>query len=419
MSELKAKKKKSITIIIISVLVALLLVGVGIFVFSRVAKTARINKELAAAEKFYEEMDYESAYITYTGIIKIDPKCVEAYIGLGDVIIAMENPSYYVYAIEVLENGYEQTGNPKITEKIEEIKAVIQTQDVYYEWKMDISALSVGRDKGVGKFWFTIRPIYINRERADQCLELGLKYLDELDEDDEKYQLCYDLMLNFLRYNCLTYSSEWADFLSKYMECDENGMYVIVESESNDNNFVYTFTYNEKGQLISTNTDHLNGIWEYCEYSYSSDGMLDEYKQLRYWNDFVEAVLHKCEYDGDGRLVRYSEDRYSTNDMDKRSYDEVVELVNEHVIYYSFDYTYSYDGLEVTADRTYYHCGYDRGVAHGESSSQKTLTKVYDEYGHLVYDEDYLTIGDNVSISEYTYEYVGDKWNYYWRIVEE
>ena len=67
-------------------------------------------------------MEYEKALALYKEILEIDPKSVEAYLGMAEVYVAMGE---YEEALKVLEEGYEETGSSKIEKKIEEVEALI------------------------------------------------------------------------------------------------------------------------------------------------------------------------------------------------------------------------------------------------------------------------------------------------------
>ena len=69
--------------------------------------------------RYLSEGNYEEAIIAFTAAIEIDPKQVDAYIGLADVYAATGT---YDKALEVLENGYAKTGSNLIAEKLTELK---------------------------------------------------------------------------------------------------------------------------------------------------------------------------------------------------------------------------------------------------------------------------------------------------------
>ena len=70
-----------------------------------------IEKRLEAANRYLVKLDYEQAIAEFEEIIKADPKCVEAYIGLADAYEGIGEPDK---AREVLEKCYENTKSEKL-----------------------------------------------------------------------------------------------------------------------------------------------------------------------------------------------------------------------------------------------------------------------------------------------------------------
>lgn len=119
------KRKTNPLAVVLGVLAACVLV-VGIicvlFFVMKNADVATDGKEvLEQAQQSLEEEDYEFAAILFEGIMESDPEQTEAYIGLADARIGMEDPSG---ALEVLETAPEEVRqDERVEEKIEEIKA--------------------------------------------------------------------------------------------------------------------------------------------------------------------------------------------------------------------------------------------------------------------------------------------------------
>lgn len=84
-----------------------------------VSPAKQLNEQLSLGEKYLSELNYESAIVTYTAAIAIDPKCEEAYIQLAEVYIATGDAAK---ALQVLEEGYQQTASEVIQAKIIELK---------------------------------------------------------------------------------------------------------------------------------------------------------------------------------------------------------------------------------------------------------------------------------------------------------
>ena len=118
------KKKLIILVSVIVILAAL--VCVGIFAVSG-NRAKRVADKLDLGEKYLEELEYEKALAAYKEVLKIDPKSVEAYLGMAEVYIAMGD---YEEALEILEEGYEETESRKLEKKIEEVEALMQNKVV-------------------------------------------------------------------------------------------------------------------------------------------------------------------------------------------------------------------------------------------------------------------------------------------------
>ncbi|MCQ2527290.1 MAG: carboxypeptidase regulatory-like domain-containing protein, partial [Lachnospiraceae bacterium] len=116
---LVAKKKKPWVkfVVIGAIILAVAGIVAGMFAFGAVDK---INSRIktASAEKYFADMDYENAIASYLDAIEIDPTNVEAYLGLADVYIALDD---FEAAIDILEEGAQATGSDKIEDRLEEV----------------------------------------------------------------------------------------------------------------------------------------------------------------------------------------------------------------------------------------------------------------------------------------------------------
>ena len=113
-------KKKLVGIVSI-IIVLSILVGVGIFVLSE-HKTSQIKDKLDLGEKYLEELEYEKALAYFMEVLEIDPKNVDAYIGIVDTYVAMGD---YEKALEYAKKGYEETGNEELGAKAKDVERMI------------------------------------------------------------------------------------------------------------------------------------------------------------------------------------------------------------------------------------------------------------------------------------------------------
>ena len=122
-------QKKS-KIIIISIVAALVLV-VGVFTaISLVGSSeapvvqAGTSEQLSLGQKFLIDLEYEKAVAEFNAVIEIEPKNVDAYIGLADAYIGMGDENK---AIETLEKGLAETGDERIQARLDEMKKAEET----------------------------------------------------------------------------------------------------------------------------------------------------------------------------------------------------------------------------------------------------------------------------------------------------
>ncbi|MGN0653713.1 MAG: protein phosphatase 2C domain-containing protein [Oscillospiraceae bacterium] len=111
-------------IIVSAIAVALfILLGVisGISVFGGSDNNAQkvMSEKLSLGHKFLLDLEYEKAVAEFNAVIEIEPRNVDAYIGLADAYIGMGDEEK---AIEVLMKGYETTGDEAIKAKFDELK---------------------------------------------------------------------------------------------------------------------------------------------------------------------------------------------------------------------------------------------------------------------------------------------------------
>ena len=104
-----------------AVFIAVALVAVLVVFAPKTADAKKIREQLSLGEKYLSELKYEQAEAAYLAVIEIDPKNVDAYLGLADVYVAQGE---YDKAISVLEDALSNfNGNAAviIEEKLKEV----------------------------------------------------------------------------------------------------------------------------------------------------------------------------------------------------------------------------------------------------------------------------------------------------------
>lgn len=99
-------------------LTALLLCVAIMLTGCQASETVSITEMLTDAQKYLTDMDYEQAIIEFNKILEIDPKNVDAYIGLADVYLRLGDVEK---AVEILRQGLEKTRDAKLQTKIDNI----------------------------------------------------------------------------------------------------------------------------------------------------------------------------------------------------------------------------------------------------------------------------------------------------------
>lgn len=117
------KKKLPIVIIIIA---AVLLVGAAISVFMIFRSQTSPESQLNKANKYVQEQKFEDAIEIYNTLISKDAVAVEAYLGLADAYVGMEDSSSAILKLEV---GYQTTQDARLSERLAALAPDADTSD--------------------------------------------------------------------------------------------------------------------------------------------------------------------------------------------------------------------------------------------------------------------------------------------------
>jgi len=180
-------QKKS-KIIIISIVSAILLI-VGIF--TAIALTGKgsdtekvATEKLSLGQKFLLDLEYDKAVAEFQAVIDIEPKNVDAYIGLADAYIGMGDEEK---AIETLEKGFMETGDEKIQAKLDEIKKPEETTAEVTAEKEEIKITASDVMNKVEEF---------NKYIETQSVDISNQVWKEFDIYDNNNTLSYIYLLN-------------------------------------------------------------------------------------------------------------------------------------------------------------------------------------------------------------------------------
>ena len=103
-------------------IIAIALVAALALLLPKSAEAGKLSAQLDLGDKFLSELNYEQAVVAYLAAIEIDPKNVDALLGLADAYLAQGE---YDKAEEVLEDALEELGGDAaetVKDKLEEVR---------------------------------------------------------------------------------------------------------------------------------------------------------------------------------------------------------------------------------------------------------------------------------------------------------
>lgn len=116
-------KKKSVGIIIAGVIV-MAAVATGMLAYYN-SDSVRLRRQLDMGNRYLAELDFEEAVVAYEAAIAIEPMSVEAYLGLADAYLGLGDAGQ---ALAALERGYGATGDERLKERLDEMRAAIERE---------------------------------------------------------------------------------------------------------------------------------------------------------------------------------------------------------------------------------------------------------------------------------------------------
>ena len=374
MSELvvaQKKGKKWLIFVIVGVVLAAA-IAAGIFVVTRAVPQQKSRQELAVADKFLDELEYEEAIAHYLNAIELNPANYEAYEGvynayLGIIGIAHADLDFdtaldYVSdALDVLNNGLDnfREGSKEyeaIDEMIDELKQT--KKDLKEERDNSEEPAENGEAEGSGEAAVT-EEIEVIEEEEDSYGPKPVQIIRTDDIGDTTYE---------------SYDSEGR----LIMRTEYNWNAYLVESEE--------FSYDSEGKLVSSFITYSGGNGPY-EYVYE-------------YNEFGE--LYRKYFSGEeygGFTYEYYRDR-DDNVILENVYSG--STVNAEGLFDSTGYVYE-NGICVEKIEYYVF-----QLGGGPSEKYQTDSIYYDENGlitHIVkYDTYFSTAGEYFAEYEYNEE---------------
>ncbi|MCR4642609.1 MAG: tetratricopeptide repeat protein [Lachnospiraceae bacterium] len=185
-----AKKRRTGLILTALILLAVLSAVILICLLLSGGKDRKYEKQLALAERYLDELDYDQAILAYRGAIRIDPKKAEAYLSLAEIY---EETGDLNAAEEILKEGYEQTEDEEIEEYLLTIQKLISGAD-----ETDPDGNS-GNEQEEETIIEKLEPEWENIEpagfpEADSLVAFLNRYSLSMSEYDHSNALKYDLL---------------------------------------------------------------------------------------------------------------------------------------------------------------------------------------------------------------------------------
>lgn len=259
--------------------------------------TVKLKKQLDLGEKYLAEMNYEEAVVAFNQAIEIDPRSADAYLGLADAHLGMGDEEA---AFAALEAGYEETGDERLQERIDEMRAAAiererEAAEAAIEREREAAEENeriAERVEDIGNFIIFETPInsmdwdehFLTYDQIEAfCRPLAEElemYLEQGTGDWEAAAWCYlaDLYCHMSELDkCLETRRRGYEvtgdealipeqsYLGEQMY-DEYGRFIDSESE----------VYGEGDRIIMDDRTTLNGYPDYTEYEYDDLGRISK-----------------------------------------------------------------------------------------------------------------------------------------------
>ena len=297
----KRKKWLLPTIVAVIVVIAAL---VSIAIYNLPAN--RRDRQLALAEKYMSELNYEAAVLAYKAAIEIDPKCEDAYIKLLDLYIAMEAYDEAKELITQAENNFDDEVILAMREKTNTLLALNDTE-------ADSKSENTKQEENE-----------THPEETTQS-EPYLRYMQATSYDSEGNVTSikkeeYDADGNVI--NTTFYDAEGTAYRSVECQYDENDNLIMSASYKEDKKLTSKTEYDSNGNVLTNISYNENDdIEQHTEDIYDENG--NKIKHISYFsNGNIES---QTEYNADGIII------------ESISYDEYKNVTSQRTCEYEND----------------------------------------------------------------------------------
>ncbi len=132
---MRLTKKRLAVILCAAVLAIAIVLGLALPALSR---RAQLDRQFTEAQRFLDDLDYESALIAFSKILEIDPNNIPVYRGMAQAYIGLGD---YDAAIAILEEGIAVTDSDELRRFLDEILAERDALTAPVQLKLDNPAL--------------------------------------------------------------------------------------------------------------------------------------------------------------------------------------------------------------------------------------------------------------------------------------
>ncbi|MCR5556424.1 MAG: tetratricopeptide repeat protein [Butyrivibrio sp.] len=334
---METSKGKTIGIITGSIVAVIVALTVGFLVY-RNSPSVRLNNALMLGQRYLQELNYEQAVVEFSLAIEIDPTNVEAYLGLAEAYVFLGD---IAKAIEILQNGYDTTGDETLKTRLDELSSELsgaQFEENKDKW---VAALV-----GIPPYYSFGKGPFISREEYREKMEGYASILEEIDEYMTEKQIDH-LDIPGLD-EMMSWSYQIREALNDYyLSVGRLNDAKIIWEKRRDGGYVESDTskyeYDNYGRSIKdTYTGSMSGkdgstinhkgmvLYSYID-EYNLPSVEEQYSD----NGLYSRVVHYY-YDDDGKLIRSDESTIdqlsgwgSTEMYHEYSYE--TDVIVEHV----------------------------------------------------------------------------------------
>ena len=336
--------------IIGGVALILIVLIIGFIIYNSPSK--RLSRQLDLGNRYLEEQNYEQAIVEFDKAIAIDPMSVDAYLGK---VQAYESMGDEEKAIEVLQTGYEITGDLRLKDYIDKLSIGSKEETQVRE---EIGNYNDERVEELQQFLDE----ELDYKRGDilwMCRGYVNPYFwgyyGEVLSDEQIEEICNPLVSAIEEYIELTsdegveryggYLSWFYYVLREYDKCLEirkqvyeltgDANYTPMEYTEEYDDSGVTFTYNQYGNIIDWTSKFDNGMTKDV-YIYGDNGRLSRVERIENVDGVESEALQTYQYGNDGRLI---EDTWYSTLGDGRWYtvERTYQYMGNKVVVHSHD----------------------------------------------------------------------------------